>query len=678
MMPKTEQVREELNALRALQDAKIERVVCSGGGAKGVVYPGAYLSLHETGVLSGVKQFSGASAGAITASLMAIGMPPVMLRDKLLNTNFKDLLGKTVHKIGRSNPGVTAMVTKDGKPLEDFVRSAILQTIKTYLEQLPRQVSHLTVNQEQALNHLRQKVHSDFPRITFGDLAVLNSIFPETFKQLTVTAVRFPDGTLQVFDDKNTPDVEIALACRASASIPVLLEPVEIEINGRKQSFMDGGLYDNLPTDYFDTNADGHYLPNQKPAKTLVFAFGEGLDNDKNQVFQALYGQRSDEMLDETILDNLLHTAQESMYRFIDPDDSRFLLKRQLEVFSFALKQTIEAQVQGNQLSSQQAKTILNASKLVFEELAEKAPSQSGLNSSIKDLSALSQAIKEKMAPVLFQANLLEQIKRDYLTKALGGLNAPYKNTAQKEAGYQRLRQDYALRTVELRVGDIKTTDFDKADTYARVMDNLGFLDTVNYLTNHDLNNPQQFDEKKFYQTITNHFQHIYTALLYESGEDPNKDKLMNDMNKLQKQLAGQPAERINRELYYLMKDYAEKQLNSPAAHALSRAVEFHHGQLTPEALFKDIYEAGFAMRGVSAVSKITGNTIYSAKTLHETLHDKNLFELYALRAKHKQPGRIDKTFQALQQLEGFKEAYTAAQTEKTKKQVNVNSMTHH
>ena len=53
----------------------------------------------ETGLFEGVDVLSGGSAGAVTAALMAVGMPPTAFRDKLLHTNFKDLMDASVSSL---------------------------------------------------------------------------------------------------------------------------------------------------------------------------------------------------------------------------------------------------------------------------------------------------------------------------------------------------------------------------------------------------------------------------------------------------------------------------------------------------------------------------------------------------------------------------------------------------
>lgn len=49
-------------------------LVLSGGGAKGIAFPGMVQALEEADKLKGVKVVSGSSAGAISAALLASGM----------------------------------------------------------------------------------------------------------------------------------------------------------------------------------------------------------------------------------------------------------------------------------------------------------------------------------------------------------------------------------------------------------------------------------------------------------------------------------------------------------------------------------------------------------------------------------------------------------------------------
>ena len=660
-----------LQQLNQAQKKRIERVTNSGGGAKGSVYAGSYKAMVDTGLYKGVKEFSGASAGALTATLMALGMPPAIFRNQLLSTNLKDLMGTGVGGILKKKREGVSFITKDGKPLEQFIRENIVTTVRESLKSLGTLEN--TIEQHPDFRELVTRINGDTPCITFADLAVLNRLFPEHFKQLVITAVKFPNGEVQVFNSKLTPNVEIALACRASASIPVVLEPVEIEINGIKQKFVDGGLYDNLPTDYFDTDEHGAFIKNQKAMQTLVFAFGEGLDNKKNQVFQALYGQQWDAVVNEETLKTILMTAMELSKNLIDPGEGLNSPKEEANLLSYAVKLVLEQQVHDNVMSLEESKAIMVAMNKSINTLLLKPQDNQEFWSTYKQEENLENRVKllvvfvkEKMKPILYNAGVLEKLKRNILIEVFGDLKTPYKNTEQKEVGYQKLRSEYTLRTVELRVGNIKTTDFDEATKLSRVLDALGYLDTINHITNHDLHNPEDFNPGQFYMALVDKFEHIHHATLLGAGKEPAKDQLTQAIGKLKNQLEkeGKSPEIVSRQVYQLIKDKAEHQLDGIEAFALSRAVEFQNKILTADELFKETYEEGFKRSNFFSISNITRSQIFRASTLHDSLKDKSMFELYKNQPPHHQPTRTDKVFDALTKMEHFNEDINAPSEE--------------
>src|SRR5262249_2408500 len=69
----------ELSLLRAAP--QIENLVLKGGGAKGIGYAPALKEMVATGMLDGLKQVVGTSAGALTALSIAVGQTPEELRD---------------------------------------------------------------------------------------------------------------------------------------------------------------------------------------------------------------------------------------------------------------------------------------------------------------------------------------------------------------------------------------------------------------------------------------------------------------------------------------------------------------------------------------------------------------------------------------------------------------------
>lgn len=507
-----------LQQLIAAQSERIFRLVCSGGGAKGVVYPGAYLALVETGVFKGIKALSGASAGALTASLLAAGMQPAIFRDKLLTTNFNNLLGQSAKE---KLPGVS-FFTRDGLPLEQFIRVNIIDSICAILSK-SNQVATLG-EQHPALKALFIRLATATPRITFADLALLQSHFPTKFKLLTVSAVKFPTGELQIFNSELTPDVEIARACRASSSIPIVLSPVEIEINGVKQRFVDGGLYDNLPTDYFDHDAQGNFTKNKHPLNTLVFAFGEGLNNETNQVFKALYGARWDEIVTDEILHSIIHET----IHLLHEDDAFESAQEEVKSIIQAVQCVLKKLVKEGKFALSESKSAGDTIENAIKHLEISNPFWTGYKPATKEkrIQLLETCIKEYLRPILYNAGFFEQFKRNVLVRVFGDLNTPYKNTDQKEVGYQKLRMDYAFRTIELRVGNIKTTDFNDAAKVARQMDALGYLDTINHLTNQGLHDAKTFNAAEFYEELVDHFIPIYEAVLLAAKQDLKQDPL--------------------------------------------------------------------------------------------------------------------------------------------------------
>jgi NTE family protein len=189
-------------------------------------------------------------------------------------------------------------------------------------------------------------------------------------------------------------------------------------------------------------------------------------------------------------------------------------------------------------------------------------------------------------------------------------------------------------------------------------MDSLGYLDTVNYITNHELHDPNVFNEKKFYIDLVDKFKHIYEATLLGAGKDPEKNMLLREMvileTKLRYSRKSISEAEISKQVYQLIKDKVEIRLDSMEAFALSRAVEFRNKTITAEQLFKETYEEGFKRGSIFSVSKISGESIFRSSTLHESLKNKNMFELYANQRKHQGQTRTDKVFSALSKMTEF------------------------
>tara|TARA_R110000868_G_scaffold35134_1_gene126108 strand:+ start:51570 stop:53237 length:1668 start_codon:yes stop_codon:yes gene_type:complete len=471
---------------------KISKLAFSGGGAKCVVYPGAYRALLDSRMIDQIEQVSGASAGSINAAFIATGMPISKFRENLFSTNFKSLLGKKVGIFSQS-PGTIRFLTRNGDPLYKFIKKNINESVFNFINssefELRSQYKQNQNDQDiENLFSLKEKVlktNINSLNITFIEIALLHKFFPDKFKLLTINAAKHPGGELKIFNSSKTPDTEIALACRASSSIPGLLLP--IDINGER--FVDGGINDNLPVKYFEKSTKKTV---SSQSDTLLFAFGEGADNRYNWIHQALYGSY----------------------------------------------------------------------------------------------------INQQNNIPIFNPSWLSMIIRK-IPNLIGILDTPFGLDEQKDKGLQKIRKFHALRTVELKIGNIKIIDFDIAEQYANIMDTLGYLDTMNYLINHngfDLNalnvNPKFYTN--LYSTFKITFKFIQeNSYLKISKTDKNFLHLLN-LN-INKEL--ECSESIAREKIYKIKEHTEINVSSTVAFILSLSVELVTNITTPEKMCGKITE---------------------------------------------------------------------------------------
>lgn len=245
--------------------AGIENLVISGGGAKGAVLPGAFRELFKQApkFMNQINEVKGTSVGAITAAMIATGIS----RETLLEIGGVDIeaiLGK--ERIGKS-----------GENLVYFIRQCIrINILFRYAEMdTEKKRAFEERNHEMARSIIDQLEEPDIQkvRITFGMLAYLRGIDPEHFKELRVTATEKESNSLRVFNATETPDIDIAKACRASASIPVVFKPVHMKINGESKTFYDGGVISNVPVEGYS------------PEKTLVFVFEKPLAPGDKSIF---------------------------------------------------------------------------------------------------------------------------------------------------------------------------------------------------------------------------------------------------------------------------------------------------------------------------------------------------------------------------------------------------------
>jgi predicted acylesterase/phospholipase RssA len=90
------------------------------------------------------------------------------------------------------------------------------------------------------------------PNITFEELYKITNI------ELVISGSNINKMRIEYFTHKTTPNMKIFDAIKISIAFPLVFKPVKYN----DSYYSDGGLYDNLPLDYFDNNYDKKYTIN--------------------------------------------------------------------------------------------------------------------------------------------------------------------------------------------------------------------------------------------------------------------------------------------------------------------------------------------------------------------------------------------------------------------------------
>jgi predicted acylesterase/phospholipase RssA len=223
------------------REARINGIF-KGGGAKGLMYAGAVQAVEQRG--EWFRAVSGASAGAITATLIAAGL--------------------TVEELGSAVPEAMKRVHKMW--LGDLVGSPIIRVgkLQKWLEeQLRGQVT---------------KLAPEIP-IEEGREVTFRQLHEATGIELYVVAVDVVLRQPMVFSASTTPDVPISPAVMASSAIPLAFRPGRLQRlypNGKTEvhRLMDGGVWANYPAFVFkDASFREHHGLPALPADSITIGF---------------------------------------------------------------------------------------------------------------------------------------------------------------------------------------------------------------------------------------------------------------------------------------------------------------------------------------------------------------------------------------------------------------------
>jgi hypothetical protein len=137
-----------------------------GGRAKEAAYSGVHEALEKAGVIDGVEECAGSSAGAITATMFASGIESDKFKKLGSDTNFKQLLGKEGF-----------LIMKDGEPIREFASKVIKDNISAFVEKNDVQaLRKVRTNEIEKFLASNNNDHADQLKVqqSKDDLAILN------------------------------------------------------------------------------------------------------------------------------------------------------------------------------------------------------------------------------------------------------------------------------------------------------------------------------------------------------------------------------------------------------------------------------------------------------------------------------------------------------------------------
>jgi len=189
-----------------------KNLVFEGGGVKGIAYIGSMQVLEAKGILKNIQRVGGTSAGAINATLFALGFSVAEQRTILNKLDFKKFMDDDLGVFRDTDRLLNKFGWHKGKFFHKWISK-----------------------------HIKKKLGN--PNATFEHLKAANK--PDLYVYGTNLSTRFGE----VFSIEHTPKTRIADAVRISMSIPLFFAAIR---NAREDVYVDGGMLNNYPVKLFD------------------------------------------------------------------------------------------------------------------------------------------------------------------------------------------------------------------------------------------------------------------------------------------------------------------------------------------------------------------------------------------------------------------------------------------
>lgn len=215
---------------------EFKNLVFEGGGVWGIAYEGVLseLNTHQAINFRTLSRVGGASAGAITACLLAVGFEPEELGDVLKRTNFAQFQDDD---IGFARD-TARLLTEYGWYKGDEFKRWIRQLVRDKIKQLSRQVGVPVVDTRPTFQQLERWQQS---------LAKKGHQLPALY----VVGSNLSQQRREIYsaERSHAPGMHIDDAVRRSMSIPLFFACAR---GSGRDVIVDGGLTWNFPVNIFD------------------------------------------------------------------------------------------------------------------------------------------------------------------------------------------------------------------------------------------------------------------------------------------------------------------------------------------------------------------------------------------------------------------------------------------
>lgn len=189
----------------------LKNLVFEGGGVKGIAFVGALQQLFKNNMLNNIENIAGTSAGSGVATLFACGYNTDELKKIIWTCDFNSFKDDSFGIFRDLWRLYYSYGFHDGNELKTFHEKLINNKLG---------ISNITFDQ-------------------FYDI---------TQKDLTITGTCLTDSKVHYFNKDNTPNMIVSEAIQISMSIPYYFKPITYN----NKIFVDGGLLNNFPVDYYD------------------------------------------------------------------------------------------------------------------------------------------------------------------------------------------------------------------------------------------------------------------------------------------------------------------------------------------------------------------------------------------------------------------------------------------